>query len=540
MQAPPKSAHARPDEWAGVAVLGDVFRRNAEACPDKTAFIGAGGEVSFAAVNARVNRLNHALATAGLHKGDRVAILSRNRTEFFEILGAAKSGFVPVPLNWRLSAAELRSILLDCQPSVIFAEERFRPVVEQIRPELDGLVRFVALGERHESWLDYEQFVATGLDVEPAATVTARDLASIVYTSGTTGRPKGAMLTHRSLLANCREMVERGMTLTTADISLAVMPLFHVGGLWYYAFPCFAAGCTTVVLPEFSPASVLAVISRHRVTTTHVVPTMLSDLLQHDADGKMATLRLIFYAASSIPIALLRRALGALRGCDLVQGYGSTEAGVVTVFTAEDHRRALADEHESALLFSCGRSSSDPGDIRIDASGLDGEDASLGEICVRSDKVMQGYWQNEAATAAAFTEGWLRTGDLGRLDERGYLYIVDRKNDMIVTGGENVFPFEVEAALLEDPAVAEAAVFGVPDERWVQRVVAAVVPPAGKTVSADAIVGRLKGRLASYKCPKDVIFVESLPRNAVGKVLRKELRSRFSDPIRPPANTAQG
>ncbi|MDB5913684.1 MAG: Acyl-CoA synthetase (AMP-forming)/AMP-acid ligase [Ramlibacter sp.] len=309
---------------------------------------------------------------------------------------------------------------------------------------------------------------------------------------------------------------------------MAVMPLFHVGGMWYHLFPSIAAGCTTLLLAEFDPATVLRELELRHITNVHLVPTMIGALLAHPASGTadLSHVRLLFYAASSMPADLLRRAMQAFPSCGFAQGYGSTEAGIVSVLDPTAHQRARQPQGEH-LLQSCGLPCAGH-DVRIvDSKNQVAEVGAVGEIEVRSADLMQGYWRNDDATRLVLRDGWLKTGDLGYFDGEGFLYIVDRKNDMVITGGENVFPTEVEGVLYRDPDVLEAAVFGVPDPLWVEKVVAAVVLKPGSSVSADELIRRLRAQLAAYKCPKVIYFSSSLPKSAVGKVLRKELRKQY-------------
>jgi acyl-CoA synthetase (AMP-forming)/AMP-acid ligase II len=309
------------------------------------------------------------------------------------------------------------------------------------------------------------------------------------------------------------------------DVTLAPMPFFHVGGMWYHLFPSFAAGCTTVIMPQFDPQGVLALMAQHRVTNTHLVPTMIHALLEQPniASFELSALRMMFYAASSMPTETLKRATATF-ACDFAQSYGSTEAGMVTFLSPDDHRKARAGRED--LLLACGRPF---GNLEVKlAPPSNVEDAGIGEILVKSPMSMARYWRKPDATAAVFRGGWLHTGDLGRLDDEGYLYLLDRKSDMIVTGGENVYPREVEDILLQDADVLEVAVFDLPDDRWVQKVVAAVVPRSG-AIDPEALLARARQKLAGYKCPKQIFVSDSLPKNAAGKVLRKVLRETYRD-----------
>jgi len=524
----------KPMDWSKLKVWGDIARLNAAAFADKPAFVSAGTSVSFAQVNARINRLANALAALGLSHGDRVAVLSRNRPELFEVYGVAKGGLVAVPLNWRLAARELLHPLKDSRPRVIVAEASYAPVIDALRPELEGVGHFVVLGEARDGWSAYEALLAGAPADEPRCLARPDDALCLTYSSGTTGLPKGAIITHRGALNNCRAMIEDMLELAPEDIGLAVMPLFHVGGMWYHLFPSYASGGTTIMLSEFDPRAVLAAIQERGVTQVHLVPTMIGALLDQPGVRNMdlGRLRTLYYAASSIPLGLLKRAMEVFRHCGFIQSFGSTEAGSVTALLPQDHAAALGDPARAGLLLSCGRPFGGATLEIRDASGASVAQGSVGEIAVRSDRTMAGYWRNPEATAQTMVDGWLYTGDLGYLDGAGYLYLVDRKHDMIVTGGENVYPREVEDILYQNADLAEVAVFAIPDPKWVERVAAAVVLKPGRTTTAEDIRRRAAQSLASYKCPKTIIFVDSLPKNATGKILKRELRLQYAEPVK--------
>jgi long-chain acyl-CoA synthetase len=419
----------------------------------------------------------------------------------------------------------LQIILTNAEPAALIVDPSFFPMIEELRGALPFVRLFLALDGAAVGFESYDDAVASGSPQPAGIAVSPEATACLLYTSGTTGIPKGAELTHRGLLLNCRAAIEEMFHFTDADVTLAPMPFFHVGGMWYHLFPSFAAGCTTVIMPQFDPQGVLALMARHGVTNTHLVPTMIHALLEQPNIGAfdLSALRMMFYAASSMPTETLKRATATF-ACDFAQGYGSTEAGMVTCLTPEDHRKARAGRED--LLLASGRVLTD---IEVKLAPPDNaEDAEIGEILVRSPMTMARYWRNPEATAATIRDGWLRTGDLGRMDEEGYLYILDRKSDMIVTGGENVYPREVEDILLQDADILEVAVFDLPDDRWVQKVVAAIVPRSD-ALDPDALLARAKQRLAGYKCPKAIFVTDSLPKNAAGKVLRKVLRETYRD-----------
>jgi long-chain acyl-CoA synthetase len=513
--------------------LADVLRLNATLRPDKIAFqTTEGRSVTFGHFNERVNRLNHAVSVLGVHKGARVAILSRNRTEYIETYGLAKSGLIVVPLNWRLSAMELRKIIESSGAAMLLVDEWHRDMAERIREDLRGVRHFVSFGAPVAGWRSYDELIAAGRAQEPETLALPGDVLCVIYTSGTTGDPKGVTITHAAAIGNCRTAATEMLWMDEHDRTMAVMPLFHVGGMWYHLFPSFASGATTLILSDFDPAVVLKELEAQRITNVHLVPTMIGALLAQPsaATTDLRHLRLLFYAASSMPARLLSEAMQTFSHCGFAQSYGSTEGGVLTVLTPNDHKRAREPGCQH-LLLSCGRPFRGR-QVRIadDARRAlaDGAIGAIGEIEVQSPDMMQGYWLNELATENALHDGWLKTGDLGYLDAEGYLYIVDRKNDMIVTGGENVFPSEIEGQLYRDHDVLEAAVFGIPDPVWVEKVVAAVILKPGSLVTGEELIKRLRTRLASYKCPKVIFFVESLPKSAAGKVLRKELRRTYA------------
>ncbi len=339
-------------------IFGDVARSVAAEHSNKVALACGDRSVTFAEVNARMNRLAHALAALGLRKGDRIAVLARNRPEVVEAYGASKAGIAVLPLNWRLSPSELAHPLVDGAPAAVIAESNFIETLDALRPQVSSLRHLIRLGPHpQQGWRDYEALLAAAPATEPAASVHPDDLLCLMYTSGTTGRPKGAMLTHGGLLRNCRAAADTMLALREDDVALAAMPLFHVGGMWYHLIPAYARGCTSVILPEFSAAEVLATIEKRGITYSHFVPTMIHALVNHPAvpSTDLSRLRLVYYAASSMPVDLLRKSMATFPHCEFLQGYGSTEAGMIAVLTAEDHRNALASPQAAARLATSGK-----------------------------------------------------------------------------------------------------------------------------------------------------------------------------------------
>lgn len=510
-------------DWNQARTFGDLVDLAVTAYGSKDALRDQHRTLSYEAYAAEIAQIASVLSAQGVRCGNRIAILSQNRVELPVLLGLCRYGFVPVPLNWRLSAEDIGSLLRDCEPAALFVEDRYVATLDQL-PEL-AATQVVVMGTAGPGQRSYDAMLKEPQSGLPAAP-GANDPACIIYTSGTTGTPKGAVLTQGAAVKNCRDLACEGIRFTDSDVSLLVMPLFHVGGIWYYMFPSLFAGATVILQERFDPDMVVAGFEADPVTNIHVVPTMLADLLNRPAFVAAAKrLRLVVYAGSSMPLDLLLRAMGTLGACEFFQAYGSTEAGSITSLDPQAHRLAAADPSRRQLLRSCGKPLADT-EVRIEQTP--GEADVVGEILVRSGKLMAAYWRRPEATAERFTDdGWFRTGDLGYLDKDGYLYIVDRKNDLVISGGENIFPFEVEEALSSHPLIDEASVFGVPDPRWVERLVAAVVLKPGAALSSDDIVQYARTQLPGYKTPKTVHIVEGLPKSAVGKVLRKTLRERF-------------
>ena len=504
--------------------LEEIINQNAEKYGDKTALRWKGRNTSFKALRGRVNRLCNALTDIGLKKGDRVAILSQNRPEYFETYCAAKGGYTIVPLNTRLIAKELTFLINNSDAQALIFGEGFARMVEEIRGDLPGVHQYISLG-RQAGYPSYEDILA-GASPEPRPTdLRGDDLWAILYTSGTTGLPKGAMLTHSGKIKDA--FIQQGnLLLNTEDIALHVMPFFHVGGMWYTLFPCFSKGITNVILSQFEPAEFLRTVEKYQVTRTFVVPTMVIALLEELGAGKydVSTLNCIQYAASPMPGEPLKKAIKTFPNCRFLQQYGSSEMAGSTL-THEDHRRALRDRPD--LLHSCGQPWPETEFRIVREDGSDAAPGEVGEFAVKNDRIMLGYWNNPEETARAIRNGWIFSGDIGKVDADGYFYLLDRKKDMIVTGGENVFPTEVEGILYQHPAVLEAAVIGVPHEKWVEAVKAIVVLREGKETTEEKIIAFCKSHMAGYKCPKSVDFVTELPKTPSGKVLRRVLREKY-------------
>jgi acyl-CoA synthetase (AMP-forming)/AMP-acid ligase II len=512
------------------STIGDVFRHWASETPQKVALKTLDGvQRTFAQLDENINRLTNSLLAMGVKQGDRVAILSRNSHQYIETFGVVKAGFVVVPFNWRLQAEELVRLIDHSESVAILVEDHFGATGDHIKAKASRVNHWITIGSDKSGWIRYDDLLRKGSPKDIQTGVLGKDPMCIIYTSGTTGLPKGVSISHAGALCNARVAASEMLQMTHEDTSLAVMPMFHVGGMWYHCFPSIVSGCTTVILNEFNPSVVLSALVDQRISNVHLVPTMIAALIkQPEAKSvDLSHVRLIFYAASSMPATLLKEAMEVFSSCGFAQAYGSTEGGVVTVLDPEAHLRAKTAMGEH-LLGSCGRPMREREVRIVDDDERSVSFGSVGEIEVKSPGLMSGYLNDEVKTRQTVHGGWLKTGDMGYFDGEGFLYIVDRRNDMIVTGGENVFPTEVEGVLYEDPAIQEAAVFGIPDAKWVEAVVAAVVLKPSSQASSEQILKRLKDKVASYKCPKEIYIVEQLPKSAVGKVLRKDLKHKYA------------
>ncbi len=505
-------------------VLADLVRRHAAERPDAPALSCGDTALTFGELHERSSRAAHALTGLGVGRGDRVAVLDKNRPGFFEVaFGCSKIGAVVVGLNWRLAPPELADVVRDAQVSVVLVGAEQRPLLPA------GLgVPVVDTGA------EYDALLAAADNADPDVAVEPDDVVLQLYSSGTTGRPKGVMITSANLALTAR-MAGTAWRMGPDTVNLVASPLFHIGGAGY-GLTGLSQGGHTVLLREATPAVLLDEVQRHRVTHAFWVPAVLQSVLDaaDAASGAdLSSLRLIGYGGAPMTETLLVRALGRL-GCGFLGVYGMTEtSGTVLVLPPEDHDPGGP---RAGLLRSVGRplpwvelALKDP------ATLADTPEGQVGEIWVRTAQNTHGYWRQPETTAATLVEGgWLRTGDAARRDADGYVFLSDRIKDLIITGGENVYPAEVENVLAAHPAVAEVAVIAVPSPRWGETVKAVVVLQPGAALTLEELLEFARPRLARYKCPTSLDVVPALPRNASGKVLKKDLRA----PHWPAAETA--
>jgi acyl-CoA synthetase (AMP-forming)/AMP-acid ligase II len=474
-----------------------------------------------------VNRIANALVASGLQPGDRVAILSKNSIEYVLLYyGASKAGVVPVPVNYRLAPPEWSYIINDAEAKAVFASPMYVDAVDGFRGDLKHAQSFIVLGGAAEGWRAYADWIALQPVTPPAVRVTNDDDVYQMYTSGTTGNPKGAVLTHHAVTSQIAQ-VSPIAQMSPGERVLVVAPLYHAAAAMT-TFSSVAWGATLYIQEDFNPVEVVRALDEEQISVALLVPAMIQALLVFVPDvakREYRDLREIIYGASPIAEATLRRAVEVFK-CDFAQAYGMTETtAALTALLPSHHRQALEGRPE--LLLSAGRPL--PG---VELRAVDENDnpvppGTVGEIVGRGDNLMRGYWNLPDESAEALRGGWMHTGDAGYIDEDGFVYIQDRVKDMIVSGGENVYPRHVEDVIFQHPAVADVAVIGVPDPVWGETVKAVVVLKQGQTATADEIMQFCEGKLGGFERPRSVDFVDALPRNASGKVLKKELRAPY-------------
>jgi acyl-CoA synthetase (AMP-forming)/AMP-acid ligase II len=507
----------------------DIVRQHAQGRGDTPAFTHGDETITFAQLERGSNRVANALCAFGVKKGERVAFLGKNHPLYFEaLLGAAKIGAVMTPVNWRLAAPEVAYILDNCCARVVFVGEGFAEMLAKVRGQVPDVEQVIGIDAPDHAGTDYRIWRDGFPTTPPAAKVGLRDDALQLYTSGTTGRPKGAVMTHGSILSSRDPASEGEMRAwqepVEGDVTLLAMPCFHISGTGT-GIATMVAGTNAIVLPEYDPTKALDLIENYNISKIFLVPAAIQILLNHPRvrEVDFSRLKYVTYGASPIPLELMREAMEVL-GCGFVQMYGMTEtSGTIVALDPEDHV-----PEGSPRMRSVGTPL--PGvEIRIiDEDGNTLPANTVGEIATRSSKNMSRYWNNPEATAETIdAEGWLRTGDAGYMDEDGYLYIHDRVKDMIISGGENVYPAEVENALYAHPRVADVAVIGIPSEKWGEEVKACIVVKPGETLTEAEVIAHAREHIAGYKCPKSVDFIDALPRNPSGKILRRSLRAPY-------------
>ncbi|MEW4467899.1 fatty acid--CoA ligase [Parasphingorhabdus sp. JC815] len=514
-----------------VLTIADVIRQRAKDRGEGLVFTFEGDEMTYSQLDAGSNRAANGLMSLGVQKGDRIAYMGKNSHWYFEILlGAAKLGAVMTPVNWRLAPPEVAYIVNDCQAKTLFIGPEFVDLARQIKPDLKHVETIFCSEENSAEFPGYPDWRDEFSNVDPMVACAPDDDALQLYTSGTTGHPKGAVMTGASIFASRAKLSDDDLAdwqkSEPGDTMLLAMPCFHIGGTGSGLGNIYSDG-HAVIVREYDPAQALDFIEQYGINKIFMVPAAIQILLNHPRVNEVdfSKLQYITYGASPIPLELMKQSIDTF-GCGFVQMYGMTETtGTIVALPPEDH-----DPNGNEKMRSVGKPL--PGvEVKIiDEQGNSLPPREVGEIATRSSQNMKGYWNMPEATAATIdADGWLRTGDAGYFDEDGYLYIHDRVKDMIISGGENIYPAEVENAIYGHPAVADVAVIGVPDERWGEAVKACVVLKDSQDVSEADIISHARKNIAGFKCPKSVDFIPALPRNPSGKILRRELRSPYWD-----------
>jgi acyl-CoA synthetase (AMP-forming)/AMP-acid ligase II len=508
---------------SAATTLGELARSQGALLGDKILFEMGEETVTYAQLDQRAGRIAGQLAAAGIKPGDRVGYLGRNHPAYFEVLfGAARVGVVTVPINWRLADDEIAWIVADADVSLIVADDSLALRLRRLAGRGTTMPRIVSREEEYPAWRHSDSPAPRILPpVQPG------DVAIQLYTSGTTGRPKGALLTHDNLLhyrTLPHEQQPMWNRFEPGDVGLLVMPTFHIGGTGF-GIQTIAAGASALVASEFNADFIMDAIAAKGLSKLFLVPSSIRMLLDHPAasTADFGRIRTIIYGASAMPLDLLREAMDVFQ-CGFVQMYGMTETcGTICVLPPEDH-----DPAGNPRMLSVGRPLDGVSIAIRDAQGRDLPPGEIGEVCVRARSVMRGYWRRTGADQETMRpHGWLHTGDAGVLDEDGYLYIRDRVKDMIVSGGENIYPAEVERVLQAHPDVAQVVAIGVPSRLWGEEVKVLIVPARTDHAAAADIVAFARKSLAGYKLPKSVEFLQDLPRGPTGKILRRELRDRY-------------
>lgn len=505
--------------------VGDLLRRTARKYPERTAVIFRETSLTYRALDEKVNQLANALLALGVRKGDRVAINAYN-SHYYVInwFALARIGAIQVPINYMLKGQEIAYIINHSAPRVFFVEDTLLDVVREVQNQLGSVEHWISLRvsgrDTPEGWLDFDHLLADQPTDEPEVELFESEVAQISYTSGTESLPKGAMLTHQGLISQYASCIIEG-EYSGRDVVLHSLPLYHCAQMHVFLTPYIQLGAKNVILWKADPTEILRTIENERITSIFLPPTVWIGLLRHPQFDTfdLSSLEKGYYGASIMPVEVLKELAARLPRVRLWNYYGQTEMSpAATVLKPEDQLRKPG---------SCGRPLLNVETRLVDDNDNDVPVGEIGEIVHRSSHLMIGYYKDEERTQAAFRSGWFHSGDLARMDEEGYLYIVDRKKDMIKTGGENVSSRDVEEAIYRHPRVAEVAVIGLPDPVWIEAVTAVVVPKAGQNITEGEIIEHCRQHLARFKVPKRVIITDHLPKNPSGKILKRFLRDQY-------------
>ena len=510
-------------------VVGDIVRNNARNFPNKTGIVSNGKKFTWSETDKRSNSIANALLKLGLKKQEGVGILAQNGNEWVETAFAvAKAGLRLVPLNMAFVGRELSYIINNAKIKTLFVENSKASLINDIRFELKDVEHIVGIGEKHGFFLDYEEMIKSNSAKDPEVHVSPDDIFLLPYTSGTTGQAKGAMLTHANNIAEalCASLEFRLLPHYTA---LTALPLYFIGGWGGSALPALIRGCTHIFM-SFEPEQLLKTIQNEKVNYTLLVPTMINMITNHPDVAKYdySSLKVIPFAGSPLPVQFWIKAAKTF-GNIFQSIYGLTEVCATITVLQPEEVHPEGDEKQQQRLASIGKPMIGSSARVVDEDMNDVKPGSdqVGEIVLRGNTVMKGYWKDPETTKETFRGGWLHTGDLARVDEDGNIYITDRQKDMIISGGKNVYPREIEEVLYKHPAVLDACVIGIPDDKWGETVKAVVVLREGHSTTSEEIIEFCKQNLASYKKPTSVDMVQALPRTSSGKILKRALREQY-------------
>jgi fatty-acyl-CoA synthase len=516
-------------------VLAETLKKALKLYPQKQAIVCGEKRWTYQEFCNRINRLSHGLNGFGVRKDDKVAILHPNCHTFLEAYYAIPQiGAISVPINYRLSPGEIAFILQDSESKILIADSMFKNQVDPIREEIRGIERILWTGGLQELDdsidLNYEEVMQqSDFGVLPDLSMSSEDVAQIYYTSGTTGRPKGVMLSHQNVTTHALGTIAE-IHLTDRDVWIHVAPLFHLADAWATWAVTWVGG-THVLVREFDAKVVLETIEKEKVTLTNLIPTMLNLMVNHPEVGRFdySSLRVLLSGGAPIAPEVVRKIIETFN-CDYIQTYGMTETSpYLTLSILKEHLKKLSDEDQLRFKSKTGREFIGVELKVVDEQGkeIKKDEKEVGEIIVKGDIVTKGYWKLPEETKKSIKEGWLYTGDMAVIDGEGYVTIVDRKKDMILTGGENVYSTEVENVLYMHPAILECAVIGIPNQKWGEAVKGFVVLKSGQKATEQEIIQFCKERIAHYKAPKSIDFIGALPRTGSGKIHKKDLRDKY-------------
>ncbi len=510
--------------------IGQLLSKSARTYPEKLAIAHGSRKLTYAQFDARANRLSNGLRSLGVEQGDNVAVLMYNLPQVLEsIFACFKAGCGVVPINFRLHPKEFAFIIDHSESKALIISSEFNESIMGVRDRLPHVSHIVTVSGAEGELLDYETILSSESEQFADADVTPDDLAWLFYTSGTTGMPKGAMLTHRNLLAMTMNFyADICPDFGPCETILHGAPLSHGSGL--YALPNIGKGGTNIILESksYDPDLVLKAVETYRVTNMFVAPTMVIRLIESPAVERydLSSLKAVIYGGAPMLLEDLKKAMAKLGPC-LVQLYGMGESPMTITYLPHHDHVLQGNVAQMKRLASAGIARTDVEVAIVDGNESELDSGEIGEIVTRSDLVMKGYWRNREATAETLKNGWLHTGDVGYIDEFGYLFLMDRSKDMIISGGENIYPREIEEVIIQHPGIREVAVIGVPDPKWGEAIKAVVSIVPGQTITEAEIINFCKDYIASYKKPKSVDFVDELPKNNYGKIVKREVRKKY-------------